>query len=337
MRDLYIGGQRPRKSGGFMWKLYLFLFLFFIALGGALKVSAPVMVERWLNEKGSGDHGFAYSVREVELALREGEIILKDLKVYHPQSKVEIAKTTSLKVEMDLPNMLSSGPKRVEVSAASLDVFLSDELASEIDRMKTTEMPETLYFSLLKGNFSQVNIIEKKEDISRILLKLQEVAIDMKELSLSAVNKNSEFSFNSKLISGGEFSFSGKVNAEEQDEKEFWQLEGALKEFSPELLNRLAGAELPFTYNESTLSAQIMARSKEGKIEGEILPQVSRLNLVIEGARGQKQTIARALTEELIFNLPFQVKSDFTLEYEDTFKKLKDYRKYPLSVASSGR
>src|SRR5690606_34824804 len=135
MRDLYIGGgQRKAKKGGVMWKLYLFLFLFIITVGGALKISAPVIVERWLNQRGSDNSGFTYSVREVELSLKEGEMILKDLKVFHPKSNEELLKTSSLKLRMNLQEIFNTSASRVEVSADQLNVFLSNELISEINR-----------------------------------------------------------------------------------------------------------------------------------------------------------------------------------------------------------
>ncbi|HLT23147.1 MAG TPA: hypothetical protein VKZ84_06880 [Bacteriovoracaceae bacterium] len=335
MRDLYIGGgQRKAKKGGVMWKLYLFLFLFIITVGGALKISAPVIVERWLNQRGSDNSGFTYSVREVELSLKEGEMILKDLKVFHPKSNEELLKTSSLKLRMNLQEIFNTSASRVEVSADQLNVFLSNELISEINRMKDIKENENIYFALIQGKFSQVNVIEKKIDESRTLARLVDVNLEMKELSLTSINKSTEFNLTSTLSTGGEMKLSGKVSQEEEENS--WNIEGSLKEFSPELLNRLAGTQLPFSFNESALNANIVARSDKGKVTGEIVPDITRLNLIIERRGYEPQVIARALTDELTFSLPFTIKEDLTLEYEDTFKKLKDYRKYP-SVASLGR
>ncbi|MFA5584210.1 MAG: hypothetical protein WDA09_08340 [Bacteriovoracaceae bacterium] len=335
MRDLYIGGgQRKVKKGGIKWKLYLFLFLFVIAVGGVLKISSPMIVEKWLNHRGVENGGFAYSVREVELYLQKGEMILKDLKVFHPKNNEELLKTSSLKIRMNFQDIFNTRSSRVEVSADQLNVFLSNELASEINRMKDIKEKENIYFALIQGKFSQVNVIQKKIDESRTLTRLVDVNLEMKELSLTSINKKTEFSLTSSLSIGGEMKISGKINQEEDADS--WNIEGSLKDFSPELFNRLAGIQLPFSFNESTLNANIVATSDKGKVTGEIVPDVTRLNLIIERRGYEPQVIARALTDELTFSLPFTIKEDLTLEYEDTFKKLKDYRKYP-SVASTGR
>src|SRR5690606_25844302 len=130
---------------------------------------APVIVERWLNQRGSDNSGFTYSVREVELSLKEGEMILKDLKVFHPKSNEELLKTSSLKLRMNLQEIFNTSASRVEVSADQLNVFLSNELISEINRMKDIKENENIYFALIQGKFSQVNVIEKKIDESRTL------------------------------------------------------------------------------------------------------------------------------------------------------------------------
>lgn len=331
MRDLYIGGPRRAKKGGIMWKLYLFLFFFLIIIGAGLKLSAPLLVEKWLNKQGSGKQGYAYTVREVELALSEGEITLKDVKVFNPQTKVALLESPSLKIKMDILDMLRAEDRKISMSAEKLDIFLSHDLTSEIKRITNSSTYHDLYLSLIEGKFSQANIIEKKPNESRTLMKLQDVSLKMKDLSISSVNQKTEFSLNSKIANGGQMDLVGVMNEEEGPNT--WKIEGSLKEFSPDLFNQLAGSHLPFTFNESVLNAQIIAHSKSGELKGEIVPEVTKLNIITERPGLEKQTIARALSEELTFSLPFTLKDELTLEYADTYKKLKDYRKYPLSVS----
>lgn len=330
MRDLYIGGPRRAKKGGIMWKLYLFLFFFLIIVGAGLKVSSPLLVEKWLNKQGSGKQGYAYTVREVELALRDGEITLKDVKVFNPTTKVALLESPSLKLKINIQDILRAEERKMIISGDKLDVFLSQDLTSEIHRITNSSPRHDLYLSLLEGKFSLVSIIEKKPNESRTLVKLHDVNLKMKELSVASVNKKTEFSLVSKIANGGEMNLSGSINEEGQNS---WKIEGSLKEFSPNLFNQLAGSHLPFSFNESAINAQIIAHSSDGELKGEIVPEVTKLNLISERPGLEKQVIARALTEELTFSLPFRLKDELTLEYADTYKKLKDYRKYPLSVS----
>lgn len=330
MTDLYIGGgRRAQKKNGIMWKLLLFFFLFFILLAAALKVSAPFMVEQWLNKHGTGDFGYAYSVREVELFTKKGEINLLDVKVFNPQTKVELVKSPRLKLKMDLADIFRASDRKILISGDQLDIFLSADLSAEIKRIKKNNESPYLYFSLIKAQFSKLNIIEKKTLESRTLVQFTDVGLDLKELSVVSVNRKTEFTLNAKLMSGGALNLAGVIN--EKEGLDFWKIEGSLKDFSPELLNKLAGTELPFTFNESVLNAQINARSHQGKLKGEITPEVTRLNLIDDKPGFARQVIARALTEELTFSLPFTLKDELTLEYADTYKKLKEYRKYTVA------
>ena len=330
MSELYIGGQRRTKKGGVLWKIALLMVFLLLMLGAALKVSSPFIVERWLNDQGQENEGYAYSVREVGLSLKEGEMTLKDVKVFHPQTQVEILQSPSLKLKMNLPDILNASERRIVISADKLDVFLSKDLSSEIERMKKSTENKDLYFSLVEGEFTELNIIEKKIDFSRTLVGFRDVNLTMKELSMMSVNEKTQVGLAAKLKQGGEMSLTAKMSDEEG--RSFWAIEGSLREFPPELLNKVAGSELPFTFNEEVLNAQVTARSHEGSIMGEIVPEVSRLNLIDERAGGPRQVIARALTDELTFSLPFSLKDELTLEYADTYKKLKEYRKYPVKV-----
>lgn len=334
MRDLYIGGSRRAKRGGFKWKLYMFLFLFLLVTGTVLKLSAPLIVEKWVNKQGSGKLGYAYIIREVEFSLKEGEMTLRDVKVFNPKTKVELVESPKVILKMDVLAVLRGEDKRLDISADKLDVFLSSDLNSEIIRMRDSKDIKKLYFSVIEGKFAKLNFIEKKADMSRTIVQFNDVNLNMKEISPMSVNKRTEFSLNSKMTDGGKINLKGRMNEEEG--RRFWTIEGALNEFSPDLFNKIAGVELPFSFNESALNAEITAKSDNGKITGEISPDVRKVNLITERPGFERQVIPRALNEDLTFSLPFTLKDDLTIEYAATFKKLKEYRKYPLtSVVSS--
>lgn len=330
MRDIYIGGQRVKKSG-VRWKIYLFFFFFIIVLGMTLKVSAPWIVESWLNKHGMENRGYAYTVREIELALRKGELTLKDVKIFNLESKTSMIESPSLKLKIDLKDIFQSNDRKIKVSGEELTIFLSKDLASEITRMKTSELARIVYLKLIEGDFSKVSIIEKKESESRRQIEFFNVNFKMKEVSLVSVTNKTEFSLTSKVINGGEFILSGKM--QEDAGRRFWSVQGALKNFSPDFLNKVAGNELPFLFNEAILNAEIIAESRDGELKGEIVPDVTRLNLVAERVGLPRQVIARTLNEDLTFSLPFRLKDQLTFEYEDIYKKLKEYRKYPLRVS----
>lgn len=335
MGAIYIGGQSHRKNGGSHWKLYTFLILFLLVAGYALKLSAPTLVENWLNRQGEGDAGYAFSIRDVDLSLEKGKIVLKDVKVFNPETNSKLLEVPHLTIDLDLRDLIQGQDKVVALSADKVDLILSKDFISEMERIKSTNKKHTnvTYLSQLTGKIHELNIIEQKELMSRTILGLKNVNVKVKDVSLNAVNPKTEFSISSKLNGGGKLSLSGKTNENEGTTP--WTIQGTLKQVPAGIFNRLAGNQLPFSFEETNLNAVISAHSQDGKISGEISPDIKRLNLLDKRPGIPTQVIARALTDELTFSLPFTLQDELTLEYEDTFKKLKTYRRYPAASGTT--
>lgn len=333
MRTLYIGGQKKKNNSGLKWKIYTFLFLSLVIIGSALKLTGPMIVENWINKKGADTTGYAFSVREVDLSLGKGQMILKDVKVFNPNTSTEMLETPNLTIQLSWLDLFSQG-KKVLVSADKVDLILSKDLSSEMERIQAAGEKKDLYLATVDGKISKLNIIEQKEDQSRTVLELNDVNIKVKEVSLLSINKKTEFSVSSNIDNGGKLNLTGKTS--EENGRTPWSIHGSLKQVSADIFNKIAGDKLPFSFHESRLNAEISAHSDHGKVSGEIAPDIKVLNLLDERPGIPTQSIARALTEELTFTLPFTLKDALTVQYEDTFRKLKTYRKYPASIVSSG-
>jgi hypothetical protein len=332
MRTIYINsGQKTKKNEGSNWKIYMFLILFLGIIGSVIKLTAPTLVEKWINQKGASAKGYAFSIREVSLSLAKGQMNLMDVKIYNPITNTKMLEAPNLTIQLNLSDLLMSQEKKVSVLADKVDLILSKDLSSEMERIKTgnEKQKNDFYLNNLDAKIGNLNIIEQKEDQSRTVLELNDVNVKIKEVSLLSINKKTEFSITSSIADGGKLNLTGKTS--EENGSTPWTIQGSLKQIPADTFNKIAGDKLPFSFNESKLNAEINAHSDHGKVSGEISPDIKRLNLVEEKPGIPTQTIARALTDELTFVLPFTLKDELTLQYADTYRKLKTYRKLTVS------
>lgn len=336
MGTIYIGGGNRKKSnGGTKWKIFIFLFLFIGVIGSVLKLTAPMIVEKWINRKGEGTKGYAFSIRDAAISFGKGQLILTDVKIFNPETNTELLEAPNMTIQLNWEDLVLSQEKKLSISADKVDLILSKDLSSEIERIQTAggKQKKEFYLDAVEGKFSKLNIIEQKEDQSRTVLELNDVNVKAKEFALRSINKKTEFSVSSNVAEGGKLNLTGKTS--DENGKTPWSIQGSLKQVPAEILNKIAGDKLPFAFRESRLNAEISAHSEHGKVSGEISPDIKILNLIEERPGIPTQTIARALNDELTFTLPFTLKDELTFQYADTFAKLKNYRRYPSSAGSS--
>lgn len=327
MKNLYIGGgQKTKKSSGLKWKLLLSLCLFLAVSIPSLKMAAPLLLERWINQQGATAAGHSWSIRDVNLSIEKREMTLTDVKVFNPETEVELMEIPSLTIMLNWQDMVLSEKKKLLMVADKVNLFLSKDFSAEIGQNQKYDF----YLASVNAKVNQLNIIEQQQDMSRTVLELNDVDLKLKEISLSALNQKTEFSINSKIATGGKLVLAGKTY--QAVESKAWEIEGSLKDVPADIFNKIAGDKLPFAFNETKLNAQIVAQSDKGLVRGEIAPDIQKLNLIQEKPGLPTQTIARLLTDDLTFTLPFTLKDKLTLEYEETYKKLKTYRKYPATA-----
>lgn len=336
MRAIYIGsGQARKNNNSSMTKVYFFLILFLVIVGAALKLSASLIVERWINQNGSGDNSYAFSIRDVEIKFAKGQMVLLDLKVFNPKTSAKIVEAPAMTIKIDWQDLLMYQDKKISIDADKVDLILSKDFSSEMKRIQSMSEKHTndFYIDVVEAKFAKLNIIEQKEDLSRTVIELNDVVANVKDLSLLSINKKTVFNVSSNLADGGKFQLSGKTIVENGNTP--WSIQGSFKQVPTDIFNKMAGDKLPFTFNESRLNADISAHSENGKVIGEISPEIRKVNLLNEKPGVPTQTIARLLTDELTFTLPFTLKEELTLQYQDTFQKLKTYRKDPAPAISA--
>ena len=332
MGTIYIGGYKSKSQGTSKWKLYTYLFLFCVIVGSALKMTGPLIVETWINQKGAASSGYTFSVRDVDWSLAKGEMILKDVKVFNAKTQTELVETPQLKFHLNWSDLLLSQEKNVFLYADKVDLTISKDFASEIERIQAAgkKQKDDLYLNSVAGQIGKLNIIEKKDDQSRTVLELKDVNLKVKEVTPQSINKNTEFTISSNVVEGGKLNLTGKTSVENGSTP--WSIQGSMIDVSADIFNKMAGDKLPFSFKQPKLDAEISAYSENGKVSGEISPDIKILNLIDERPGIPTQTIARALSEELTFTLPFTLEDELTLEYSDTFRKLKNYRRYPAAA-----
>ncbi len=328
MRTIYIGsGPKSTSKGGSNWKIYMFLFVLLAITGTVLKIAAPTIVEKWINQNGGGAAGYAFSIRDARLSLSRGQVILNDVKVFNPKTNTELLESPELTINLNWSDLVLSQEKKITVSADHVDLILSKDFSSEMVRIKEMgKQKKDFYLNVMEGKIGKLNVIEQKEDKRRNVIALNDLNFKIKEFSLLSINKKTEFSIFSNIAEGGKFNLTGKTT--EAHGSTPWSIQGSLKGVPADLLNKIAGDKLPFAFREPRLNAEITAHSDHGKVSGEFTPDIKILNLLEERPGIPTQTIARALTDELTFRLPFTLKDGFTVEYSDIFSKLKNYRKY---------
>lgn len=303
MKTLYIGGQSHKKNSGTNWKLYFYLILFGAFIFTTLKLTGSMIAEKLINRNGVKATGYSFSVRDVDFSLSKRELNLKDVKVFNSKTSTEILETPELIVHLDPLSIFQD--KKLSITADKLDVILSEDLSSEVEKAKEH------YFNVVEGTFGKLTIIEKKANQSRTVIELNEASVKVKE---------SDFSLTSKIAEGGNLNLTGKRGAN-------WTMKGSFKNVPSDIFNKIAGDKLPFAFTETKLNADIVAETENGMINGEISPEITKLNLIDEKPGIPTQTIKRVLNDELTFTLPFTLKNEISLEYNDTFRKLKSYRK----------
>lgn len=262
-----------------------------------------MIAEKIINRNGVKATGYSFSIRDVDFSLSKRELTLKDVKVFNPKNSSEILETPELIVHLDLPELLKD--KKLSISAEKVDLILSEDLSSEVERAKEH------YLNEVEGKFGKLTIIEKKENHSRTVIEMNNATVKVKE---------KDFSITSKLTDGGDLNLTAKKTTN-------WSIKGSFKQVPSDIFNKIAGNKLPFAFTESKLNADINAETTNGVVNGEISPEITKLNLIDEKPGIPTQTIKRVLSDEVTFTLPFTLKDELSLEYVDTFRRLKTYRK----------
>ena len=176
-------------------------------------------------------------------------------------------------------------------------------------------------------------VIEQKEDSSSTVIAMKDVALKVKNLTPSDINDKTEFQVTSTLPEGGNIELKGKTQNEGSSTP--WNIQGTLKAVPSSVIEKLAGEKLPFGFPEDKVNAKIVAESDNGKVKGEIAPDIHKVQLLDTKNDGfQSPPIQRLLTENLAFTLPFTLEDNLKLEYQDTYKRLKTYRKGIQAPAS---
>lgn len=332
MKSIYISGPAKKKSH-FM-KVF-WAFILFVILLGVLRVASPHVLRNYVNKAGADDRGYTYRVADLDFKLLKGEFYVKDLKVFHKSSSVNMVAANQLQINVDWREILQ-GNKSYEMHGDVIDVFLSKQLIEEIKRVKgeaKQSVAQDVYLNKVTAKVDRFNLKELENEDTRTVLSLTDVDATVKDIGLGKVYDKSDFSFKSKIAEGGTFNLTG--NTKKQDGHVSWVVNGSLANIPSTVFEKIAGEKYAIDLEKTNVDAVILAKSEEGIIEGELTSRIEdfkfseskRQGLIKRGLAKITNALLKEKIDEdgsLKLNIPFTLKENLSLDVPETLRKLDD-------------
>lgn len=330
MKSIYISG--PAKKKGHFMKVFWALILLVILLG-IMRVASPHILRNFVNKAGADDRGYTYRIADLDFKLLKGEFNIKDLKVFHKSSSVNIAAANHLQVNVDWREIFQ-GNKIYEIHSDVIDVFLSTHLIDEIKRIKgqaKQSVAQDVYLNKITAKVDRFNLKELENEDIRTVLSLTELEATVKDIGLGKVYDKSDFSLKSKIAEGGTFDLTG--NTQKQDGSISWVVKGSLDNIPSTVFEKMAGDKYAIDLAKTNVDAVILAKSEEGIIEGELSSRIEdfkfseskRQGLIKRGlAKITNALLMEKIDEDgsLKLNIPFTLKENLSLDVPETLRKL---------------
>lgn len=333
MKSIYISRSENKKSKKWIAIALLFLAVFFLFI----RMISPFMLRGYINQTGADEKGYAYRIGDLDFNVLKGEIYVKDLKVFHQTSEFNIADMNNVKINFDWSELFQ-GNKIYSVQSDVMNLILSKEFIEELNRVKNEarkKLKKDIYLDRVVAKFKRFNLKEAKDDTVRTILSLTEVDISLKDFGLGSINELTEFTLKSQILEGGTVQLSGKTKLETDSTP--WVITGKMANITSDVIEKMAGDKMPIEITKANLDAVIAAESSGGKIEGEISSELDDFKLDDKKKQSLiKSGVAKAANllfknkkdegESVTLSFPFILNENFTLNFPETLKKLKDQK-----------
>ncbi|HXH31987.1 MAG TPA: DUF748 domain-containing protein [Bacteriovoracaceae bacterium] len=306
--------------------IFIVLTLVFIV---ALRMSAPTIVESYLNSLGSDEKGYHFRISDLDLKVLKGKVLIKEINVLKKSSNASFLRIQNLEADFDWSEVFNSH-KSFAVTGSQVDFTISETLIKEMTRVKNEakkKIKTEIYLDLVTASFAQVNLQEIRKGSLRTILSLKEATARLRDFGFGDPSQKTEFEFNSAIKGGGKISLRGKTKLE--NKKMPWNIKGDLSGVTAKVIEKMAGDRLPLNIEEANFNADIVAWSNGGKISGHIIPRIKNLKLSEEKEEGfVKRNLAKAANflfdktkddkKAVSLRLPFTLKENLTIDVPST-------------------
>lgn len=327
MKPIYISKPEPKNRA----RLYIIagIILFLVAL----RAMTPLLVENYINHAGGDDKGYAFRVDDIDLKIWRGVVTVGEARVYNAKTDQNFVEANDITFNFD-PTKIFDDRKVFTVSGREIDIILSKDFASEIERVKNEAKKKTkneVYLDKVEAEFKTINVQQNEEGGTRTLITLEDTQALLKDFGVGSVNEATEFEVESKIAGGGNIQLQGKTVLEKKETP--WIIEGKMEAISSAVIEKLAGDKLPFEVEKANIDAEIAAHSSGGQISGVLEPHIKDFKLVDKKDEGfLKRNLAKVGNyifekskgddEELSMKLPFTLNENFTLNLPETIDKI---------------
>ncbi len=329
MKPIYIYRPHAKNNKG----IIIILLLLIVFVGFLLAI--PFVIKSSLNKSGSDGSGYAYRVGDLDLNILKSQVRINDIKIYNLKSSLPFAEISDVKIKMN-PFVLLKKEKKISVVMKNHDIIITKDLFEEMKRIKNEIKDKTkseIYFDEVDAIFGRFNIKDLRNDNSRTILTLDDAMIRINDLEIGSVNEKTEFLVKSKIAEGGEINLSGKINPEADNNP--WSIKGDLTGINAKVIEKMAGDKFPLEIKEATINARILAATSANGISGTLSPDIKNFKFVDDKQEGViKRNIAKASNfllkkttegeKEINLEIPFTLDENFTLNVQESIKKLKD-------------
>lgn len=327
MKPIYIYRPHTRSN-----KTIIAILVALIILVGVV-VAAPFFIKSYINKMGSDNKGYAYKIGDLDINPFKAQIRFQDVKAFNFKTSVPFAEIDDVKVRFNLIDLIKN-EKRISVNMNQVNFIISKDLFEEMSRIKNEAKEETSdsYIDEVDATFSEFNLKDLRKDHTRTVLSLKDASLKMNDFGVGSVNEKTSFKLNSSIVEGGKLNISGKTKVEMENTP--WAIQGEMTGITSKVIEKMAGDKLPLEIKEANINTRIAATSSGGKVTGVIEPDVKEFKLVDDKEAGfLKRNIAKAANfvlnktvegdKELILEIPFTLNENFSLNFEESIKKLR--------------
>lgn len=327
MKTIYISKAEPKSRA----RLYIIagILLFLVAL----RAMSPLLIENMINHAGSDKYGYTFRVDDLDLKLWRGVVTVGEARVFNSKTDQNFVEARDLTFNFD-PTKIFDDKKVFTVTGKEVDIILSKDLMSEVERVKKQakeKVKSKVYLDKVEAEISTINVQQHEKEGTRTLITLKDTEALLKDFGVGSVNKDTEFEVESKIAGGGNIQLQGKTILEKQETP--WVIQGKMESITSGVIEKLAGDKLPFEVEKANIDAEIVAHSSGGQISGVLEPHIKDFKLVDKKDENFiRRNIAKVgnyifekskgKDEELNLKLPFTLNENFTLNLPETIEKI---------------
>jgi hypothetical protein len=165
------------------------------------KITAPTILETFIYRLGIDGKGHAFSVRDVECAFFEGELILMDLKIYNRQTLAEIVLSPEVRIKFNWPEIFKQDYK-IGLAPGKLNLYISSDTQYEISLMNNAPSTNKYYLKEINSNVSSLKVIEEKKETSPMVVEINDLKVQVKDITPTHLNKTQLIGFLKKAALG---------------------------------------------------------------------------------------------------------------------------------------